>query len=132
MRVLLLAAVLSVTLTACMPRPFSSSRREIVRYGEAGVASKVVMRKMEPNYLIALDNTACEVSYERFRRVREGQRALCDWKRHSLVAGRQGRSADGAAAAPAAADRAADRERVLGAGTTRPTTQSAGRRPRGN
>jgi hypothetical protein len=130
MRVLIVAAILSVTLSACV-RPFST-RREIVRYGEAGVASKVVMRKMDPNYLIALDNTACEVSYDRYRRVREGQRALCDWKRGSAMAGRQGsKAAEGAGAAPASASRSDERERVLGSGTTRPTPQ-AGNRSRGN
>jgi hypothetical protein len=55
--------------------------------GRTGLASKVVMRKVAPNYLVAMDRTTCEVSADRFREVRTGQRVLCDWKSGRSVAG---------------------------------------------
>jgi hypothetical protein len=83
-RPLLLATLAVLTLTACMqPLP---GRRQIVQDGKPGIGYKMVMRKMDPNYLIAIDQTTCQVSPERYRQVRERQRVLCDWKAGPLFA----------------------------------------------
>jgi hypothetical protein len=53
----------------------------------AGVAWKEVARKVEPNRLVAIDETACTVSLERFAVVREGQRVFCNWRPGSAMSG---------------------------------------------
>jgi hypothetical protein len=128
-RVLLLAALAAITVSACMhPLP---GRRQIVQDGQPGIGYKLVMRKVDPNYLMAVDRTSCQVAPDRYRQVREGQRVLCDWKTSGLFAG--SRAGDGGAPAAAPGDRAAQREQVLGRGATRPDVhrRGAGRRPGG-
>lgn len=67
-----------LVLSACITpmRPHQHTPDDV----RQGLATKVVARKVEPNYLVAVDQTACEVSAERFRQVRVGQRAFCDWR----------------------------------------------------
>lgn len=47
----------------------------------AEFARKPVMDKVEPNYLIAVDQTQCVVDRERFAKVRVGDRVWCMWRR---------------------------------------------------
>ena len=53
------------------------------RPGEKGappqVASKVVVDKREPVYLVAGDGTSCAVSRKRYEKTRIGDSALCAW-----------------------------------------------------
>jgi hypothetical protein len=41
---------------------------------------KVIVEKREPNILIALDRTYCEVAPDRFDKVEEGERVFCHWR----------------------------------------------------
>jgi len=74
---------LALVLGACIS-PLRSDRY-MPDDGRPGLATKVVARKVEPNYLVAVDQTTCEVSTERFRQVRVGQRAFCNWTGGSPV-----------------------------------------------
>jgi hypothetical protein len=41
---------------------------------------KVVVEKREPNLLLAADRSECQVSGDRFERIREGERVFCHWR----------------------------------------------------
>ncbi len=53
--------------------------RSRVKGAPPQVASKVVVDKREPVYLVAGDGTTCEVSRKQFERVRIGDDILCAW-----------------------------------------------------
>jgi len=48
--------------------------------GERGDHEKLVMAKDEPFTLMAGDGTSCRVSEKRFRRVRIGDKYICNWQ----------------------------------------------------
>jgi hypothetical protein len=71
----------SVIVTGCAPTLGEGS--DLRDSGRTGMGWKTVARKVEPNYLVATDQTSCTVSFVRFAEVREGQRVLCNWRRNS-------------------------------------------------
>jgi hypothetical protein len=83
-RVCLACAAASVIVTGCAPVLGGTDPRDGSR---TGMGWKTVARKVEPNYLVAVDQTSCTVSSTRFDQIREGQRVLCNWRTNSPVSG---------------------------------------------
>jgi hypothetical protein len=75
----------ALLLAGCTAVPFGG--RANADGARTGVAWKEVARKVEPNRLVAIDETACTVSLERFAVVREGQRVFCNWRPGSAMSG---------------------------------------------
>jgi hypothetical protein len=46
---------------------------------------KTVSSKMEPNVLVAVDGSWCEVSNERWEKAKEGDFVLCKWQAKSAA-----------------------------------------------
>lgn len=66
-----------VLLTSCASVPVPD-RLSGGRGGSLGW--KTVVEKREPGYVIAADRTTCEVSQDRYRKAREGNRFFCHWR----------------------------------------------------
>jgi hypothetical protein len=81
-RVALMCGAVSVIVTGCVPAFGGGSG---LRDTRTGLGWKTVARKVEPNYLVAVDQTSCTVSSARFAEIREGQRVLCNWLTNSPV-----------------------------------------------
>jgi hypothetical protein len=94
-RVALVCAAVSLMVTGCAPVLGGGS--ELRDGGRTGLGWKTVARKVEPNYLVAVDQTSCTVSSARFAEVREGQRVLCNWRTNSPVSAGSARAASATA-----------------------------------
>lgn len=75
-RGLVLAAVLG--LGACIALPMGGGRDATGSEGKVGW--KTVAEKREPNIVVAVDRSYCEVTRERFEETEEGERVLCHWR----------------------------------------------------
>lgn len=50
------------------------------REGAPAMSRKVVVRKQEPNILVAADRTWCEADPKKFRSAKVGDKVWCVWK----------------------------------------------------
>lgn len=89
------AALLGATACVSLPLP----GRDAGDSGET-VGWKLVVEKREPNLLVAVDRTYCEVTRERFEETEEGERVFCHWRNRDSPGRHRSSSA-----APSARDR---------------------------
>ncbi len=53
--------------------------------GRTETGWKMVMEKVPPAYLVAVDRSECTVSETRFAKIREGDNVLCAWRVGSIA-----------------------------------------------